>query len=78
MAPLGCGHAVSMELLLVILIVIAAVAFMRRGGPTWYRRGPRSVVRPDLRRRVADDAAVRDSLVDDEPIRRRRTVIDEY
>jgi hypothetical protein len=72
-----------MELLLVVLIVIVAVALLRRGGPSWYRRGPRSVVRPDLRRRVADDVAVRDSLADDttfvdgDPVR-RRTVIDEY
>ena len=34
-----------MELLLVLLIVLAAVAFLRRGGPTWYRGGSRRVVR---------------------------------
>jgi len=67
-----------MELLLVILIVVAAIAFMRRGGPVWYRRGPRSVVSPELRRRVQDEAALRDSIVEDEPVRRRRTVIEEY
>ncbi len=66
-----------MELLVVILIVIVAAAFMRRGGPSWYRRGPRTVVRPDLRRRVEEEATYRDELVDDVPTR-RRTVIDEY
>ncbi|HVF13318.1 MAG TPA: hypothetical protein VM942_01895 [Acidimicrobiales bacterium] len=67
-----------MELLLVVLIVIAAVAFLGRGRPTWYRRGPRTVVRPDLRRRVADDAVVGDEVLADEPVRHRRTTIDEY
>jgi hypothetical protein len=66
-----------MELLIVILIVVAAVALMGRRGPTWYRRGPRSVVSPDLRRRVEDDIVARDRIVEDEPVR-RRTVIDEY
>ena len=62
-----------------ILILVAAVAFMRRGGPAWYRRSPRSVVRPGLRHRVADEATVRDQVLADEPVRhRRRTVIDEY
>ena len=67
-----------MELLLVILIVVAVVAFMGRRGPTWYRRGPRSVVRPDLRRRVHDEAAISDQVLADEPVQRRRTVIDEF
>ena len=67
-----------MELLLVILIVVAAVVFLRRGGPTWYRRTPRSVVRPELRRRVEDEAVMRDEILVDEPVRHRRTIIDEY
>lgn len=67
-----------MELLLVILIVVVAVAFMRRGGPLWYRRSSRSVVSPGLRRRVETEAVVGDEVLADEPVRRRRTVIDEY
>jgi len=61
-----------MELLLVILIVVAVVAFMGRGRAF----GRRSVVSPGLRRRVEHDAVVRDEIVSDEPV--RRTVIDEY
>lgn len=67
-----------MELLLLILIVVVAVAFMRRGGPLRYRRSGRSVVSPGLRRRVEDEAVVRDDVLADEPPRHRRTVIDEY
>jgi hypothetical protein len=61
-----------MELLLLILIVVAVVAFMGRGRAF----GRRSVVSPGLRRRVEDEAVVRDDVLADEPV--RRTVIDEY
>ncbi len=62
-----------MELLLVLLIVLVAVALMRRGGPTWYRPGPRRVVRYDDTPVVDDDLTVID-----QPVVRRRRVIDEF
>ncbi len=73
-----------MEFLLVILIVVVAVMLLSRGPRVFRRRGPSTVVRPELRRRVADEAAWRDDVVADDPlveddtVVRRRTVIDEY
>ena len=65
-----------MELLLVLLIVLAAVAFLRRGGPTWYRGGPRRVVRYEDTP-VVDDR-IDDMTVIDQPVVRRRRVIEDY
>ncbi len=54
-----------MELLLILLIVLVAVVFMGRRGPTWYRSRPRRVVRYE-----------EDVPVVDEPVTRRRVVED--
>ena len=64
-----------MELLVVLLIVIAAVALLRRGGPTWYRSrpGPRSVVRYEETPVVDEDLTVID-----QPVVRRRRVIEDF
>ncbi|HEX7275808.1 MAG TPA: hypothetical protein VF244_00395 [Acidimicrobiales bacterium] len=63
-----------MELLLVLLIVLVAVAFMRRGGPSWYRSGPRRVVRYEDRPLVDDDITV----IEERPVTRRRRVIEDF
>jgi hypothetical protein len=60
-----------MELLLLILIVVAAVAFFGRGRLGGYGRGPRRVTTYD------DPTYVEEDVVVEEPVRRRR-VIDEY
>jgi hypothetical protein len=62
-----------MELLVVLLIVFAAVALLRRGGPTWYRSGPRRVVHYEDRPAVDDDITVID-----QPVVRRTRVIEDY
>lgn len=62
-----------MELLLVLLIVLAAVAFMRRGGPAWYRGRPRRVVHYEDGPIVEEDVTVVDR-----PVTRRRRVFEDY
>ncbi len=62
-----------MELLLVLLIVLVAVALLRRGGPAWYRSGPRRVVRYEDSPVVEEDITVVD-----QPVVRRRRVIEDY
>jgi hypothetical protein len=67
---LSRGDGNGMELLLVILIVIAAVAFLRRGGVSRFGgRGRRVVTYDD--RPVIDDPTY-DEVVVEEPVRRRR------
>jgi hypothetical protein len=62
-----------MELLVVLLIVLAAVALLRRGGPTWYRSRPRSVVHYEETPVVGEDLTVID-----QPVVRRRRVIEDF
>jgi|GEM_PF-5239391 len=62
-----------MELLLVLVIVLAAVALMRRGGPLWYRSRPRRVVRYEDAPVVEDEVTVVER-----PVRRRRRVIEDF
>jgi hypothetical protein len=62
-----------MELLLVLLIVAAAVVLLRRGGPTWYRSRPHSVVHYDDTPVVDEDMTVID-----QPVIRRRRVVEDF